>query len=115
MTLEPGFLEMMPHTVTIEPFASRDGYGVSSYGTSRTHRARIEGGNRQVITPEGEEKVSTRLVFIDPVPVGQSSPSEMTTKDRITLPAGYSPAQPVVLRVDREDDETGIHHLVCFT
>lgn len=107
MSLEPDFLEMMPHTVTVRPKTGVDRYGKNTFGTALTYPARIEGGNRLVVTPQGEEKVATRRVFVGAAVV-------VSPEDELELPAGYNPQKPRILRADRVDDEDGHHHTVLF-
>lgn len=101
------FSDCCPHTVTIEPFASLDQYGTKTYGSSVTHRARVQGKIRMVRSVTGEEVVSHITVYMGPVTVG--------AQDRITLPSPFLPAQPAILDVQHVSDESGQHHTVVLT
>ncbi len=101
------YLGMMPATVTVEPFSSRDAYGAATYGLARSHRARIEMGNRLVTTASGEEKVARGRVFL-------ATTAPPSASDRLTLPAPYEPSRPPILDVRPVEDERGIHHVVLL-
>lgn len=98
--------DMMPHTITIEPFVSRDTYGAATYGAAVTYKARVQGKNRLITTLSGDEKVSTVTVY-----VGSTS---ITPEDRLTLPASFSPTIPNILDVQPVSDESGHHHQVIY-
>jgi hypothetical protein len=99
------WLDLCPHTITVEPFASVDLYGSYSYGAPATYRARVQGKNRMVRTVSGEEVVSTVTVYLQ---------ETVGPKDRITLPAIFAPTQPKILDVARVSDESGSHHTVVY-
>jgi len=97
----------MPDTVTVEPFLTTDNYGNASFGTAVTFSARAVGTMRNVITPNGEEKVSTVTVYIGAAKV-------FSPLDRITLPIRFTPQQPPILSLRLLPDENGLHHTVIF-
>lgn len=99
------FLDLCPHRVTIEPFASLDPYGTTTYGTAVTYQARVQGKSQMVTSQSGEEVVSLVQVYLN---------GTVTPQDRITLPAPFSPTQPSILAVQRVSDEYGQHHQVVF-
>ena len=101
-----GFLDMCPHTVTLEPFVSLDQYSAKTYGAAVTHRARVQGKTRMVRTMAGEEAVSHITVYLAPVSV--------SPQDRLTLPSPFLPTQPDILDVQRVSDEAGQHHVVIY-
>jgi hypothetical protein len=101
------FLDMCPHTVTIEPFASRDGFGNATYGTAVTLRARVQGKPKAIRTKGGIEATSTVQVYVGPSPF-------VTPLDRLTLPAFYPVRQPPILSVEPDSDESGQHHQVIY-
>lgn len=95
-------------TVTIEPFVSRDQYGkpnsgTSGYGPPVQYPANIPVALRQmaVRTKDGTSVFGRGPIYL---PV---APMTITVNDRITLPAGYSPAQPPILQVSPFGDEEG--------
>ena len=100
------WLDMCPHTVTVEPFSSRNAYGAATYGTAVTYRARVQGKNQMIRNVGGEEVVSTITVYV--------ATQTMTPQDRITLPSPFSPTQPDILAVQRVSDESGQHHVVVY-
>jgi hypothetical protein len=87
-------------TVTIEPYAGQDAYTKPTFGEAVTVRCRVSGRARLVVTANGEERTSNVQVYL------VSSPG-VSNKDRITLPAGWTPAQPPILAIGRSPDETG--------
>lgn len=101
------WLYMCPHTVTIEPFVSRDGFGAPTYGTAVTFQARVQGKNRMIRTRDNVEAVSTVQVYIASTPV-------VSPDDRVTLPSGFTPSQPPILSVQPISDEQGAHHQVIM-
>lgn len=99
------FEDMAPATVTVEPFASADGYNVASYGDAVSTKARVQYGPRRIIGSQGEEIVSSARVYLG-VAVGP--------RDRITIPGAVN-ATPRILRVDAVQDEAGAHHWCVYT
>lgn len=96
--------DMMPQTVTIEPWVSYKGGGSdSNYGDSEPYQCRIEMGNHLVVNNQSQTVVSRGMIFL-------MSTTVIGSKDRVTLPAGYVPRIPPLITVDVEDDETGDHH-----
>lgn len=98
--------DMLPHSVTVEPFASVNAYGAYTYGTAVTHKARVQGKATIVTRTNGEEVVSHVTVYLASASVGP--------KDRLTLPAPFSPTQPGILDVQYVSDDTGHHHTVVL-
>lgn len=99
--------DMMPDTVTIEPFVSRDAFGDKTYGTARVYTARVQGKNEVVRTRDNVDAVSTVQVYVDWTPT-------ISPDDRITLPSRFSPTQPPILSVQPVSDEAGPHHQVVL-
>jgi hypothetical protein len=97
---------MMPHTVTVEPYASIDGYGAITYGTGVSYTARVQGKNTLVQALTGEEKVARLVIYIAGTTVGP--------QDRITVPAPFTPTQPSILAIAQVSDEAGSHHSVVY-
>lgn len=98
--------DMLPHTITVEPFTGVDTYGAYTYGSAVTYHARIQGKNRLVMNMNGEEAVAHFTIYI--------SASTIGPKDRITLPAPFSPTVPSILDVAHVSDESGGHHTVVI-
>lgn len=107
MALERDFVDMCgDKRVTITPLSTMSAYAVAEYSTDvQRYPAHIEPGNRLVRTLEGEEVVSTAMVFV------MSSSATLGMKDKLTLPSG---ATPVLYRVDVMEDEEGQHHLEVY-
>lgn len=97
----------MPHTVVIEPYASRDGWGKPTYGAGVTVKARVQGKNRMVRTRDNVEAASMTQIYIGTTP-------SVGPDDRITLPSGFSPSQPPILSVQKVSDEGQLHHQVIY-
>lgn len=100
------WLDMCPHHISVEPFTGVDTYGSYTYGTAATYRARVQGKNRLVMNQQGEEAVSSITIYIASSTIGP--------KDRITLPAPFSPTVPNILDVQHVSDESGGHHTVVM-
>ena len=98
--------DMLPHSITVEPFSGVDSYGAYTYGSAVTHRARVQGKNRLVTSVTGEEAVSHITIYVGTASIGP--------KDRVTLPAPFSPTVPNILDVQYVSDESGAHHSVVL-
>lgn len=97
--------DIMPQTITIEPWASfKDGGTGSNYGTAYTSACRIEMRNHQAVTKDGRTVTARGRVYL----LSLTIPS---IKDRVTLPSEYTPNQPPIIDVNVDDDETGNHHI----
>lgn len=92
MSLDPALLELLPDTVTIEPFASTTATQASTYGDAVSYRAQITGA-REVVIGAGGRELSSNVKVVIPNRV------HVDTRDRITLPSGWVPQQPPVLAV----------------
>lgn len=95
------FLDLMPDTVTVEPFAGRDGYGAPSYGAPVQYRARVVYRPNLVHAPDGKEVVARGTVWL-------ATSDAVSTEDRLTLPDGSTPR---VVAVERYTDASGVHHV----
>ena len=95
--------DFMTDLVTIEPMLSKDEYGAPSFGTAVQYQCRIDGATKQRVTLEGVERTVNAMIYIPGVPgIGPF--------DRVTLPAGFVPQQPPIMRVNPLTDEGGAHH-----
>jgi len=101
------FLDFMTETVTIEPFASRNAYNEATYGTAQSITARVVGKVKMVRDSKGEERVSTKTVYL-------ATADMFDPEDRLTLPVGSVPLTPPILAVSSFPDEIGAHHTVLF-
>lgn len=95
------FADCLGSTVTLEPFAGMDAYGMPTYGTAVAYPCRIEGRTRLIRTMEGLERVSTVQVYL------QGATNAVSPKDRLTLSTDYIPPSPPLLAVNTETDEAG--------
>ena len=98
--------DMLPHTITVEPFTGVDTYGAYTYGAATVYKARVQGRNRLIMNQQGEEAVSHITVYVAESTIGP--------RDRITLPAPFSPSVPNILDVQHVSDEAGGHHTVIM-
>lgn len=101
------FVDLMPASITVEPYAAQDEYGTESYGAAVTYKAHIQGKTIKKISFSGEERVSNFQCYLN-------TATAISPRDRVTLPSGYSPQQPPIIAVGRHMDENGAHHVVLF-
>ena len=104
MSIDRELLKMMPHTVTIEPFASKDAFSTPSYGAPASFKCYVDFKPKMIRKIEGEEVISSAQVYVGGV-------SGATVKSRITLPGG---SQPVILMVNKLSDEKGDYAEVIY-
>jgi hypothetical protein len=91
--------DLFDRTVTIEPFALQTAAGKPTYGAAVTYAARVIMKDVGVRTVEGTTIIGKGTIYLPGVYV-------VTTRDRLTLPAGIlSPSQPPILSVSVSDDE----------
>lgn len=103
--LEADLIELMLDEVTLEPWMGSDGFADPVYGLGRTVQCRIQFSTRRIIAADGREVVSS-------VQITTATPNvRLTTKDRLTLPDGASPA---ILRVAEAKDDTGPYYQEIF-
>jgi len=97
--------DFMPQTVVVEPWVSYKGGGSgSNYGTAVSYGCRIEMKNHLVVDRSGKTVTAKGRVFL-------LSADILDIRDRVTLPVGYVPLQPILLDVNINDDENGNHHV----
>jgi len=108
MAIANALKKLFKHTVTIESFSTSDGYNKPTYSAAVTYTAKIEDTVTMVRDDNNDEIKSTRKIFL----FTQTVP---TTKDRITLPAGYAPLTPKIIAVQTLTDLTGTSHVVVYT
>lgn len=111
MSYEWEYDDFLNETVIFEAFVSKDGYGSSTYNTAnpKTAKVRIEQVRRIVRDANGKEVVSNTMIFVKPT-FTDGSAVNIGISDRVTLPAGYTPAQPPIINVERHNDQDGLHH-----
>ena len=101
------YLDMMPHEITIEPHTGNNAFGAPTYGSAVTYRALVQQKVNLVRDLSNRERASNTKVFVGTV-------DSIDARSRMTLPTGFLPSQPPIIRVDRPSDERGIHHTVIF-
>jgi SPP1 family predicted phage head-tail adaptor len=109
VSLEPDLEAMLTETVSVEPFVSQDELGAATYGEAVSVKARIEAIVGRRTNAPGEEGAPAAGVFMAPT-MTNGAPLALSPRDRITLPARYSPRVPKVLSVFPANDEDGLHH-----
>lgn len=97
----------MNQAVTIESCIGHDAYGAPTFGPAVTYRGRICSQQRNVQTDRGEETVSGTTIYLD-------TRAAIDVNDRVTLPTGYSPQKPRILKVHRVEGARGTHHVVLY-
>lgn len=98
------WFDLMPDTITVEPFLSRDSYGVPSYSASTNYKSRVIQKPTRVLAANGEEVVAKGVIWVG------ASPG-ITAEDRITLPDGSTPP---IISVSSIPDDSGDHHEKVF-
>lgn len=96
------FTSLMPSTVTIAGRTGHSNYGVPTWSTGTTYRARIVHKPRFVRVDEAHTLAIRHDVWI------ASTGNTITADDRITLPDGSTPP---ILAVERYEDADGPHHV----
>ena len=109
MTYEAEFDTFLPETVTYEPYLSEDGYGARTFGAAKSVLARVENKTSLVRDISGREVPSRGRLFMKPTATDASA-VRPTIKDRVTLPASYSPQAPPIIDVLAVNDSDGVHH-----
>lgn len=98
------FLDLMSDTVTVYPFTSfASGAGATYSGTGTAYVCHINMKNHMIVTHDGREIMARgRIVFGSVAVIG--------VKDKVVLPAEYTPVSPPILAVNISNDENGNHH-----
>lgn len=108
MALEAALQALMKQTILIAPYSGQNNYGEETYGTDVSYVCKIEYTNRLIRTVENKERVSTATIFV-------ATTTTLSPRDRLTLPSGHTPANPPILGIEKQVDETGlVHHTVIF-
>lgn len=105
MSFEDDFLDLMPHSVVVNAYASINGYGSPTYSTvGSTYTARVTYKQKMVRSFDGTEKVSMANAVLNCT--GTINPD-----DKITLPDGT--VRPIV-NINTISDTGGQHHVSVF-
>lgn len=91
------FLPLMPLTIKVEPFLSRDKYGVAQYDEPVYYQARVNYKSNFIRGKDGEVVPSRGQMWVGTAEL-------ITVKDRLILPDG---SEPQLLDVNGETDENG--------
>lgn len=100
-------LDLLPDSVTIEPYTGADGYGAPQFGAGVVHRARIEWGPKNVLNAQGQEVVSGARIYLDRT-------TALDSRSRVTLPAGRGPVNPPIITIKPATAIRGVHHTVLY-
>lgn len=104
---------MMASSVTIEPRTGQDGYGAPSFGSGTTFKAHISRKRTLVRNANGEQVESGQCVHL-------MTATQILPTARITLSTADAGStmptltQPLILAVERRQDQAGHHHVVVF-
>lgn len=109
MAFEPEYRDIMPDTVTIRLFVSRDKFGAKTMGAPLTFKARVTEEQNQVSTWQGEQVVSGTTIWCAPDP--DDGIPVLTPESEVTLSDG---TVPKILRVQIVHDEEGPHHFKIY-
>jgi hypothetical protein len=99
--------DFLPHEIQVEPYSSQDEFGEPSFGTAVTYKGRVEMKNMMMRDEFGQERVASGRIFLNTKTVPSS-------KDRITLPTGYTPTNPDILAVYPKENTEGIDHVIVL-
>jgi len=107
MAFESEFLSMMPHTVTVAPFVSRDKYNIPTYGPPVAFRARITG---KILSIRKSDKSDESVIFDVYI---QAGTTRITAQDQLILDGdpAWVDGTPVIFAVARSTDDDGHHHV----
>ena len=107
------WFDMLPQTVEIAPFASRNDFGEASYGSSVAYKCRIAGRTENVIDYDGQQVTSGQQIYL-------GSNAKVSALDQITLSTGdvastgSGVVNPKILAVSHIPDQSGLHHTKLF-
>jgi len=109
--ISPQIAQLLIHTIILEKLATTAASGDKDYGVDAgvEVKARVEHQTRLVRDASGREVASQTFIIAKPVDV-DGNPVTFEASDRITLPDGFTPAQPTMHSITRVDDATGIDH-----
>ena len=92
--MHPALRSMLTETIIHAAYVGRDAYGVSTFTSPVTHKARIEYVTRRFRNVAGDEMMSRAIVYVDGTVV-------VGLQDKMTLSDGTSPK---IQRVDMWTD-----------
>jgi hypothetical protein len=98
------FADMLNQSVTLTEMASRDAYGMPSYGTPASYESRITYKDQLVRDKNGQEVVAKGFVWIQGTPT-------ITPEYQLTLPDNSTPP---ILTTETYYDDKGAHHVKVY-
>lgn len=109
MAFADELLDLMPQTFTMEAKSGTlsTGTGETTFSAGVSCTGLVQQGAKLIKTPDNREVVSSTQVY-------SNTTTAWTVEDRITLPSGYVPSQPRILRIDRLSDESGLAATVIY-
>lgn len=103
---------LLAQTVTLSTMTSMNSYGVATYGTAKTYKARVENAQKYIKGADGREVLSNATVYVGQTSTGGFPPRTLAPTGKIVLPDGTSPG---ILAVDESPDRDGTrHHTVVY-
>ncbi len=109
MSFENDFLDCMPSTVTIAlPDGTFTDRGKPNLAAGVAFTGRIVEKNEKIIDDEGQERNSRLSIWL-------ATTTVITPAAELTMPAGFTPNKPPIIRVERYPDQDGDHHVVIRT
>lgn len=105
MAIDKQLTSFMPHTVTIEPFTTKNAYGEDSFSaTTRTAPAYVEPNQQLSFGDQINEKTTSKIAYI--------SDLNITINDKITLPDSSTPE---IASIVIHNEVVGLEHtMVTF-
>ena len=109
---DSSYLDLMPHTINRMPFDyvvawGNKIYASGTYPSGQDLQARVTNKVQRIIGRDGQEVVSNTEIWV-------AYTGLMVPEDLITLPAGFEPQTPTIIRVNRISDEDGFHHTKLY-
>lgn len=113
MALDPDFLDMMPHTISVEiPTGGYETDGREKFAAPVDFRCRIVGKGISLRSAGKDELSMIYTVYVD------SGDTLIPTNSRVTLPAAFQHGEkPVIFTSSRLTDDSespAIHHTVLL-
>ena len=100
----------MPATLTHAGFVRTNAYGVDVASTdSASIKARVQFNRRTVRDSQGNEVTSEITLYLSPTDTTSGDVS-IQHLDALTIPTAYTTHPTPIIRVQRHDDEEGLHH-----
>jgi hypothetical protein len=98
---------LMTQEITVERYAGVNAYGAPTFSPAKKYRGRVILQTRRIPDDRGDEVVSIVTVYLD-------TRDYIGTMDRVTLPTGFSPGQPKIIKVSQPMDRRSVHHTALY-